>query len=86
MLSKKHYSYCNVLKNVFKSPGSILALNWLAQAFKTCFAQTEAKKLAPPGYKIAQTRLQRLPTLNIIFKCCIPCQKMAHKKVFVVGK
>ena len=64
----------------------MLVLNLLAQVFKACFARTEAKKLAPPGYKIAQTRLQRLPTLNIIFKCCIPCQKMAHKKVFVVGK
>ena len=84
VLSKKHYSYCNVLKNVFKSPGWMLVLNWLAQAFKTCFLF--AKKLAPPGYKIAQTRLQRLPTMNIIFKCCIPCQKVAHKKVVVVGK
>ena len=54
-----------MLKNVFKSPGSILALNWLAQAFKTCFAQTEAKKLAPPGYKIAQTRLQRLRVFQL---------------------
>ena len=42
VLSKKHYSYCNVLKNVLKIPGSMLVLNLLAQAFT-----------GPPGYKIA---------------------------------
>ena len=32
-------------------------LNLLAQAFKACFARTEAKKLALPAWKIARMRL-----------------------------